>query len=68
MTLGSFGPPEFLLILVVLVFGGFWIRMLILAAQDGRYGWMLVILVLGVVGAAVYYFVRRSVPKASLEP
>lgn len=66
MMLGEFGLPELLIILVVLVFGAFWIRMLILAAQDGRIGWVLVIVVLGVVGAAVYYFVRRTAPKASL--
>ncbi len=66
MELGSFGLPELLLILVILVFGIFWIRMLILAAQDGRIGWVLVIVMLGVVGATVYYFVRRTAPKASL--
>jgi hypothetical protein len=65
--LGEFGLPELLIILVLLVFGVFWIRMLILAAQDGRIGWVLVILVLGIVGAAVYFFARRPVRKASLE-
>lgn len=65
MMLGEFGLPELLLILVILVFGIFWIRMLILAAQDGRIGWVVVIIVLGVIGAAVYYFVRRTAPKAT---
>lgn len=67
MMPGEFGLPELLIIVFVLVFGFFWIRMLILAAQDGRMGWVLVIVVLGVLGAAIYYFARRTEPKASVE-
>ena len=71
MTFGSFGLPELLIILIVVVFGLFWIRMLIEAAtretdSSERLIWVLIIVFLQVLGAAIYFFVRRPVRKARL--
>jgi Phospholipase_D-nuclease N-terminal len=67
--MGSLGFPEILIILLVAIVGiggtGFWIFMLIdCATKEAETGntkvvWIIILIFTHVIGAALYYFVRR---------
>ena len=64
------GLAEVGLIIALLLGGAFWIWMLVdCATKEPDFGntklvWILIIIFTGLVGAAVYYFVRRSSRRA----
>lgn len=58
------GGPELLLILIILVFLAFWVWMIVDCATNetdagSKVAWMLVIILVGVIGAPLYFFVRK---------
>ncbi|HEY3135339.1 MAG TPA: PLD nuclease N-terminal domain-containing protein [Blastocatellia bacterium] len=58
------GLPELLILLVFVVGGGLWVWMIVECATKEPSGsdkivWILVILLGGCIGAAIYFFVRR---------
>jgi cytochrome c oxidase assembly factor CtaG len=70
--LGTLGLPELMMLLVVCLGFAFWVWMLIEAAtkesaegQD-RLIWVLIVLFGSLIGAAVYFFVRRPQRIATL--
>lgn len=67
--MGSLGMPELLILFVGLVGGALWIWMLVDCAVNEPSGnekvvWILIILLAGCIGAAIYFFVRRPTRKA----
>ena len=62
--MGGIGMPELLILFIIIVGGGLWIWMIIDCASNEPSGtdkivWILVILLGGCIGAAVYLIVRR---------
>lgn len=60
----SIGMPELFIILMVIVGGGLWIWMIIDCATNEPSGtdkivWILIVLLGGCIGAAIYLLVRR---------
>ncbi|HEX6099208.1 MAG TPA: PLDc N-terminal domain-containing protein [Thermoanaerobaculia bacterium] len=72
MTFGSIGLPEILILLIVVGGGAFWIWMLVEAAtreapgSQDRLLWVLIVVLTQFLGAAIYFFVRRPVRRATL--
>ena len=62
--MGGFGLPELLILSVTIVGGGLWIWMIIDCASNEPSGtdkivWILIVLLGGCIGAAIYLLVRR---------
>ena len=62
--MGSIGFPELFIILIVIVGGGLWIWMVVDCATKEPAGsekivWILIVLLGGCIGAAIYLLVRR---------
>lgn len=60
---GGLGGPEIIMIGLVLGIMGFWIWMLVDCAtkenSNNRVLWLLVIALSGIIGAVIYFFVRK---------
>jgi hypothetical protein len=62
--MGGLGWPELLIVLMVLGTGALWIWMIIDCAVNepsgsGKIVWILIVLLGGFIGAAIYFLVRR---------
>ena len=57
------GLPEILVIAVVLAMFAFWVWMIVDCATkeqpDSKIVWLLIVLLAGIVGAVIYFFVRK---------
>lgn len=62
--MGPIGMPELLILLIVIGGGGLWIWMIVDCAQNEPSGsdkivWILIVLLGGCIGAAIYLLARR---------